>query len=244
MAWIRRVVVVVLVARDTGCVGGGQIVVIVLVAVGAGAGRHGVAAHQREAGQRVIEISARPAVGVVTILAGRGRKEVGRGMYRIGRAFEVFLVAADAIGGHGRELAESGILVAVLAGCRCVRSSQREAVLVLVDLGGGNIPSSDRVAVLAGPGHLAAVDVSVAVRTPGADIAEDHLRVAVHAIDTFVHATERKLRLGIVVEFRDGANRLPAVNGVAVLARDIQVAVRAASIIVRYGQRGGKNHSQ
>ena len=43
--------------------------------------------------------------------------------------------------------------------------------------------------------------------------------------DRLVHSAQRILRL-VVIEFRNGANRLPRIRRVAVLAGDIQVSVR------------------
>ncbi len=50
-----------------------------------------------------------------------------------------------------------------------------------------NAPSLYGVALLAISAHLAAMDVGVAVGTLLADVAEDHVRVALRASELFVH---------------------------------------------------------
>jgi len=70
------------------------------------------------------------------------------------------------------------------------------------------------------------VNVGVAVLTALADVGEDGLDVTFGARDRRVHAPQRILGL-VVVEFGDGADRFPRVGGVAVLARNAQIPVRA-----------------
>lgn len=243
MIGIRRVVVIGLMTADTRRVGSGQIVVVVLVTIGTSARRHRMASGEHESGHSMVEVGIRPAIGVMAFLAGRIGKKATGGVRRIGRAVEILLVTADAIGGHRGELAERSVLMTVLASRGGMCPGQREAVVVHVDLGDGNFPSPDRVAVFAVGGHLAAVDVGVAVSALGADITEHHLGVAVHAIDALVHPAQRKLGL-IVIEFRDGSDRLPTVSRVAVLACDVQRAVRAASVVRGHSQCGAKNRYQ
>ncbi len=238
--WIRRVVVVVLMTRDASRVSSRQIVVVVLVAIVTLTRGHGMASRENESCERMIEFGAGPIIRAVATLARSGGEEHRGRVSRVRGVAEILLMAADAIGGHRRELAETGVLVAVLAGSGRMRSSQGEAVVVHVDLGNGNIPSPDRMTVFAGAGHLAAMDVGVAVGALVADVREHHLGVAGHAIDAFVHATERKLGL-VVVEFGNRTDRLPPVNGVAVLAGNIEVTVRTVAITTRlWGSRGRK----
>ena len=91
----------------------------------------------------------------------------------------------------------------------------------------GDLPSLDGVTLLAVGAQLAAVDVGVAVSAPGAHVREYGLGVALLAVDAFVHATQGKFR-AVVIEFRNSSDRFPSRNGVAVLARNIQIAVRTA----------------
>lgn len=69
------------------------------------------------------------------------------------------------------------------------------------------------------------MDVRVAGGALIAYVREHHLDVAPGTGHALVHPPERELRL-IVVKFRDGPNRLPAVYGVAILAGEVKSAVR------------------
>ena len=69
------------------------------------------------------------------------------------------------------------------------------------------------------------MNVRVAIGAFVADVREHHFDVAGRAGHTHVHAAQRIFCL-IVIEFRNSANRLPALGGVAVGARDIETAVR------------------
>lgn len=89
------------------------------------------------------------------------------------------------------------------------------------------MPAFDGVALFAVRAHLPLVDVCVAVRALAADIAEHRFGVALHTAHALVHAAKRILR-GVVVEFGNGADRLPAAQGVAVLTGNTKAAVRAA----------------
>jgi hypothetical protein len=105
-----------------------------------------------------------------------------------------------------------------------VGADQREPVEVLINLLHRNMPAPNRVALLAVRAHLALVDVGVAVGALRPDIRKDHLRVALRAGHAFVQAAQRVLR-GVVIEFRNGADRFPAAQRVTVLARDAQTPV-------------------
>jgi|SRR5579862_8795339 len=67
----------------------------------------------------------------------------------------------------------------------------------------------------------------MAIRAVLAHICEDRLGVARDAIHFFVQPAQRIFRL-VVIEFRNCANRLPTRARVAVLARRLQVSVRAS----------------
>ena len=64
------------------------------------------------------------------------------------------------------------------------------------------------------------MDVGVAVLAALSDIGEDGPDVTLGARDRGVHTPEWILGL-VVIEFRDGADRLPGIRRVAVLARDV-----------------------
>ena len=83
------------------------------------------------------------------------------------------------------------------------------------------------MAVLAAGAELPAMDIGVAVGAFCARVREHQIGVALAAADPFVHAAQGELGL-IVVKLRNVADRLPGRESVAVLAGEIQVAVRAA----------------
>ena len=81
----RGVVVVVLVAADAGSIS--DVVVVIDVAVGAGAGRHGVRAGEREAGFRVVKGRGIPGGRAVADVAG-----LGEALLRVIRIVRVLVI--------------------------------------------------------------------------------------------------------------------------------------------------------
>lgn len=163
-------------------------------------------------------------------------------------ADEILLVAGIAGRGKALELSDCGAGVTLIAVKRGVRTNQREAVQVLIDLLHRNIPSSDVVALLAIGTHLALVNVGVAVGALLADVGEDRLGVALNTAHAFVHAAQRILG-GVVIEFRNCADRLPSAERVTVLARNVETSVRAARSRGRLRlsdrqRRGRQNHER
>ena len=73
--------------------------------------------------------------------------------------------------------------------------------------------------------ELTAMDVGVAVCAFGAHIGEDKFCVALHTLHLCVHAAQR-ITGPVVIELRNTSDGLPAGEGVAILARDGDVAVR------------------
>ena len=71
------------------------------------------------------------------------------------------------------------------------------------------------------------MNVGVAVGALGADVGKYRLGVALLAGDAFVQPAQRKFG-SVVIELGNRSDGFPARNRVAVLAGDIQVAVRAA----------------
>ena len=100
-------------------------------------------------------------------------------------------VAGDAFGAQSAKNAGGGATVAGFAGGHCVSAEKRKAVLVGADLLGGDFPSGNGVAVLAGGAELPAVDIGVAIRALLSNVGEDRLRVAQAAGHAFVHAAQR-----------------------------------------------------
>jgi len=108
-------------------------------------------------------------------------------------------------------------------------ADQREPVEVLINLLNRNMPAPDRVALLAVRPHLPLVDVGVAVGALRPDIRKDHLGVALRAGHAFVQAAQGVLG-GVVIEFRNGADRFPAAQRVTVLARNTKASVRTSRV--------------
>ncbi len=77
--------------------------------------------------------------------------------------------------------------------------------------------------------ELAAMDIGVAIGTLGTDVLEDQIRVALNAIDFFVHAAEG-IPGQIVVELGIGTNGLPACVRVAVGTRGRKRAMRIGDL--------------
>jgi len=76
------------------------------------------------------------------------------------------------------------------------------------------------MALLAARSQLALVDVGMAILAALSDIGKDRLYMTFSAPDRGMHAPEWISGL-VVVEFRDGADRLPGIRRVAVLAGDV-----------------------
>ena len=147
-------------------------------------------------------------------------------MVRVERILEVRRMARIAHRGHRLELAVGSVFVAGIAIDRRVRPGQGEAVIVLLDLLDRYSPAPHRVALLAIGAQLALVNVSMAVLAALADVVEHRLYVTLCAGYILVHAAQWITCL-IVIKFRHGADRLPALRGVAVLTGNVESSVRA-----------------
>ena len=178
---------------------------------------------------QMIKVHAEPVVHLVALLAG-SREACGQ-MTRPRSSLIVLGVAGIALRRHRAEVAERSILVAGITIHRGVRAYQRKPVLVLLDLLDRNLPTSYGVALFTTGPKLPLVNIGVTVGTLCAHITEHRLGVALGASHTQVHTAQRIARL-VVIKFRDAADGLPSADGVAVLAGNIQVAVRAASVDV------------
>jgi len=125
--------------------------------------------------------------------------------------------------------------VAILALHRGVSAEKREAILVILNLLNGIVPTKNRVTLRAIRAHLALVNIGVAILTILPHIREYRFYVALRALHFLVHAAQRVVRFG-VIEFGDRANGAPARSGVAVLARNRERSVRttrAALLTIR-----------
>jgi hypothetical protein len=140
---------------------------------------------------------------------------------------EVPSVATETVCRKSRELRRCAPAMAGLAFDHGVRAYQRKAVLMVLNRLNRDGPTLLSVTLLATPAKLATVDIRVASRARGPDVAENLTDVALRAGDTLMHPTERKAG-PVVIEFRNAADRLPTRKCVAVIARYGQRAVRAA----------------
>lgn len=87
-------------------------------------------------------------------------------------------------------------------------ADQREPILVVLDLLNVDLPTLHCVATLAVSPKLAAMNVCMTLGTLRAYLLEHHVRMTLCAGNLRVHAPQRVAGL-IVIEFGDGANRLP-----------------------------------
>ena len=211
-----RVVVVFLMARNASRVR--QVKVVVHVAVGARPGRDRVSSGQRESDGIVIELGIQPVIRPVALFASGRVSE--RDMIRRRCAFVVRLMARIAHCGHGLELAVGRILVAGIAIDGGVSAGQRETIVVLLNILNRYSPSAHAMALLAICAQLAFVNIGVAVLAMCAYVAEHRLHMALRTRDILVKTAQRVTRL-VVIEFGNGANRLPALSGVTVLTGNV-----------------------
>ena len=119
-------------------------------------------------------------------LAG-GRKTGSYVVWSCG-CLEVCGVAGEALRGHRLEFAGGQSLVAGIAVYGSVRPSQREAVVMLLNLLDGDIPSTDRVALLAVRSQLPIVNVGVTILAVLSNVGENRPDVTFSATHRLMHA--------------------------------------------------------
>ena len=129
-----------------------------------------------------------------------------------------------ALRGHRLKFAGGPSLVAGIAVHCSVRSSQREAVVMLLNLPNRDLPTTDRVALLAARSQLPLVNVGVTILATLSNIGENRPDVTFSAAHGLMHAAQRVFGL-VVIEFWSAADWFPRGRCVAVLARNAQVAV-------------------
>lgn len=114
--------------------------------------------------------------------------------------------------------------MADIAVYRSVRPSQRKAVVVLLHLLNGDLPSPDGVALLAIDSQLPLVNVGVTILATVSNVGKNRPDVTFRATHRLVHAAQRIFRLA-VIEFRNTADWFPGGRCVTVLTGNAQVAV-------------------
>ena len=127
------------------------------------------------------------------------------------------------------KLADGRSLVTTVALQRGMAADQRKPVLVIPDGLNRHLPALHVVATFAVCTHLPVMDVGVTIPAPGAGIGKNRFRVTLRARQVFVHTQQREAGF-TVIKFRNSAYRFPSENGVAILARAVQVGVRTARI--------------
>ena len=174
----------------------------------------------------MIEFRVQPVVRAVALVASRRVSQCD--VVRCLSLLELALMAGIAHRGHDLEFAVGGVLVAGIAVDGSVSAGQGETVIVLLNFLNRNAPSADRVALLAIRPQLAFMNVCMAVLATGPHVAEHRLHVALNTSHILVHTAQRIMGL-VVIELGNSADWLPALRGVTVLARNVQIAVRATS---------------
>jgi len=195
---------------------------------------------------QVVKLGAKPVVHAVALLAGGG--EIGGHVAGARRVLVILSVTGIALRGQSLKLPGRRTFVAGSAVQRRMGPNQRKTILVLLDLRQRNHPSLNGMALLAGRAELAPVNVGVAVGAFAAHIGKNRLDMALRARDSLVHAAQRVTRLA-VVELGNIADRFPSAEGVAVLAGNVQIAVRAARVGIDLqlrppGEAGGKEQER
>jgi hypothetical protein len=118
-------------------------------------------------------------------------------------------MAGGASSGKPHEISNRGVLVAGVALHHGMSAQKREAIKVILNRLIGNLPTENRVALRAIGSHLRAVNVCMAVGAIFTNFRKYRLGVATCAGNFYVHSAQRIFR-GVVIEFRNCANRGPA----------------------------------
>src|SRR5258708_39388303 len=95
--------------------------------------------------------------------------------------------------------------MALFALHRGVSPEKREAILVILNLLNGIVPTKNGVAPRAVRAHFPLVNIGVGILTILAHICENRLYVALRSLNFLVHAPQGVTRF-VVIEFRDGSD--------------------------------------
>ena len=118
-----------------------------------------------------------------------------------------------------------------------VGTEKREAVLVILHLLRGDIPTLYGVTLGAIRTHLAAMNVRVTIGAILTNIRENGLDVAGDAFDVFVH-TPQGIVSFVVIEFGNGTDGTPTSGGMTVLTRNVEWSVGiAGGLLLRVTRR-------
>ena len=187
-------------------------------------------AHQGETSElKMIKLCPHPIVHGMALFAGGGHIQSNVVDAKRPRVYEILLMARVAHRREPLELTHGGALVTGVAIHGGMRAYQRKAIQMLVDLLNRDVPAFYRMALFAIGSHLPLVNVGVAVGALRTDIRENHFGVALRASHAFVQPAQGIFG-GVVVEFRDGADGLPAADSVAILTRNAETTVGTSRI--------------
>ena len=106
-----------------------------------------------------------------------------------------------------------------------MRPDEGEAILVLINVVNGDLPSRVAMAHIALRAVLAPVDIGVAILALLAYVGEYQVGMTVRACSFAMHAAQRKACL-LVIKFWNRPDRLPTFGVVTVLTADLQASVR------------------
>lgn len=160
------------------------------------------------------------------------RRELSGDVIRVRRGLEVLGVTRITLRRKPLELPRGRTGVARITIHGGVSAYKREPILVVLNGPDRHVPALHGVALLAVSPHLAAVNIGMAVRALGADVAENELHVTLSALNLLVHPPQRVTRL-VVVELRNAADRFPTRKSVAILAGNCDVSVRVFRVTLR-----------
>ena len=174
---------------------------------------------------QMIEGGAEPGRNRVALLA-TGRERCRRMAGRI-RLLIRRRVTGVALERKTLKLTDRRPLVTTVALQRGMSTDQREPVLVISNGLNGDLPPLHAVTAFTGCAHLPVMNVGVTIPAPRTCVGKDRFRMTLRARHVLVHPEKGVAGLA-VIEFRNCAYRFPSENGVAILARNVQVAVGAA----------------
>ena len=115
--------------------------------------------------------------------------------------------------------------MALVTGSRGMGAQQRKAVVVLLDRRDGDIPTANRMALLAVGAELAPVQIGVAIPAATGRVRKHQAYMTTLAGHILVQALQRKTGLPVMIELQLPAERFPRRRRVAVFAGNFQVAV-------------------
>ena len=190
---------------------------------------------ERKSRGAVVELHLQPTVRrVAQIASGR---ETCASVVGVGSCLKVPQVARSTCGREAFILAYGSAFVTLLARHSRVGTEKREAVLVILNLLRGNLPTEHGVALRAVGAHFAPVNIGVTILAVFPNVGKHRFDMTLRALHFLVHAAKRVFCF-VVIEFRDGANRAPPGGGMAILTRYGQRSMGAArGLLLRLGAR-------